>query len=197
MRYNRLLTLLPMLSVQWTGPIVAQDAQRICAPTPHPLSVGATAKGLAGRYRLQIVGTDGKAKSQVVSGTLTLWAPPDSFQSLPRGYNQQMRLPLIGTADIDFSRVGGVDDGGWTSTDPAAPGIVVQEHQGTYQNRRFTTITLHIGADGNRRGRLRADGPYNALYVDKIDSTGFWGRWHASLGYSTYKANGYFCAIRN
>jgi hypothetical protein len=89
-----------------------------------------------------------------------------------------------------------VEDGAWDATEPEAPGITVQEHHASYQGQPFTEITLRLGADGNTRGVLRFDGPYNALYVDRIDPLGFYGRWHASLGYTTYKAEGFFCALR-
>lgn len=172
---------------------------RTCAPTSAKLPTSATAAGLAGDYYLTIIGTDGEALGKMVRGDLRLWAPPDSFRYIRQidgKRNPHLTTPLIGRTGIRLQDVGAVQDGAWDATEPEAPGIAVQEQHASYQGQPFTEITLRLGADGNRRGVLRFDGPYNALYVDRIDPSGFYGRWHASLGYTTYKAEGFFCALR-
>jgi hypothetical protein len=172
---------------------------RTCAPTSAKLPTNATAAGLAGDYYLTIIGTDGEAMGKMVRGDLRLWAPPDSFRYIRQfdgKRNPHVTTPLIGRTGIRLQDVGAVEDGGWGATEPEAPGIAVQEHHASYQGQPFAEITLRLGADGNTRGVLRFDGPYNALYVDRIDPLGFYGRWHASLGYTTYKAEGFFCALR-
>jgi hypothetical protein len=135
----------------------------------------------------------------MVRGGLKLWAPPDSFRYIRQfdgKRNPYLTIPLIGSTDLQLQEVGAVEDGSWDARAPEAPGVAVQEHHATYQGQSFTEITVKLGADGNRRGVMRFDGPYNALYVDRIDSSGFYGRWHASLGYTTYKAEGFFCAFK-
>lgn len=200
MRYTQLLALVWILNAGAQAEAKAQGVRQACAPTSDTLPASATTKGMAGTYQLTIVGTGGKAADQRTRGTLKLWAPPNSFQIIrwPGGrQHPHLTIPLIGTAQIYLGRVGGLKNGGWTSPDPAAPGIAVSEWHDTSRDKPRTNIELHLGANGNRRSRRQLDGPYNALYVDKVDSNGFWGRWHASLGYSTYKADGYFCAIRD
>jgi hypothetical protein len=171
----------------------------MCVPVSSELPATATAAGLAGDYRLTIIGTDGEATGKMVRGGLKLWAPPDSFRYIRQwdgNRNPHLTIPLIGSTDLQLEDVGAVEDGSWAASAPDAPGIAVQEHHATYQGQPFTQITLKLGADGNRHGLMRLDGPYNALYVDHIDSSGFYGRWHASLGYTDYKAEGFFCALK-
>ena len=175
------------------------STQPTCNQGSDVLTVGSSAARLVGEYELVIVGTEGVAAGRSTTGTLRLWSPPESLQVVRRldgKPNAFLRIPLIGTAVIDLAKVGGLDDGDLGSTDVLAPGIAVEEFNATYQGKPFTEITLHLGSIGNRRNVMRFDGPYNALYVDRIDSTKFTGRWHASLGYTTYKAEGYFCAVR-
>jgi hypothetical protein len=180
----------------------AEDGYRqqpLCDKRPDTLAVGSTARQLAGEYHFVILGTAGAAEGKSASGTLRLWSPPESVQTVRRfdgKPNRFLMISLIGTAAIDLSKVGGLVDGELTSSDPLAPGVAVEELNATFQGKPFTEITLRLGSAGNRRGVLRFDGPYNALYVDRFDSTGFAGRWHASLGYTDYKAEGHFCAWR-
>jgi hypothetical protein len=199
MRFLEIAILTLGAGVSFQGAGSGAPAQPACRKSPEGLSVGSSAAGLAGEYKLVIVGTEGVAASRSVTGTLRLWSPPESLQTVRRldgAPNVSLKIPLIGAADIDLTNVGGVDDGDLTSTDPFAPGIAVRELNAVYQGKPFTEITLHVGSSSNRRNVMRFDGPYNALYVDRIDSTSFSGRWHASLGYTTYKAEGYFCAMR-
>jgi hypothetical protein len=197
---RHLKSLLAAVCLLWSGQTIcmAQEA-RPCALATDTLPTNATARGLAGDYRLTIVGTDGEATGKMVRGDLKLWAPPDSFQFVRQfdgNRNPYITIPLIGSTEIHLQDVGAVEDGGWSAREPEAPGIALREHHATYQGQPFTEITLKLGADGNRRGLLRMDGPYNALYVDRMDTSGFYGRWHASLGYTTYKAEGFFCALK-
>jgi hypothetical protein len=166
---------------------------------PDTLPVETTAASLAGQYRLTIVGTAGHAAGRVARGALELWAPPDSFQYVRQADGQRnpwLTIPLIGTTTIDLEQVGGVENGGWATTRPEAPGIALWEFHADDHGKLVTAITLHLGADGNRRDVRQLDGPYNAFYVDRIEPSGFSGRWHASLGYTSYKAEGHFCATR-
>ena len=207
-RHTRILAIprscLAFLTIAWGLSLItprseAQSSPTRCAPVTDTLPAEAAAASLAGTYRLTIVGTDGKATGRMATSSLKLWAPPDTFRfvrQLDGRSNPNLTIPLIGATEIDLQQVGAVEDGGWAATTPEAPGIAVWQRRIFHEGRLFTEILLRLGADGNRRGRVRFDGPYNALYVDSIGSTGFWGRWHASLGYTDYKADGYFCALR-
>jgi hypothetical protein len=179
-------------------PIVAAQEARTCAPASGKLPTNATAAGLAGAYYLTIVGTDGEATGKMVRGVLKLWAPPDSLRYIRQfdgKRNPYITIPLIGSTDLHLQDIGAVEDGDWGASQPGAWGITVREHHASYQGQPFTEIALRPST-GGVRGVVQLDGPYNALYVDRIDSSGFSGRWHASLGYTTYKAEGFFCALR-
>jgi hypothetical protein len=178
---------------------LVSPVQRKCNQTSDTLAAGSTANDLGAEYELIIIGTSGAGAGRTVRGTLRLFAPPDSLRPYRRSDNTPhpyLTIPLIGTAVIDLARVGGLEDGELRSRDPSAPGVAVEEWNRTYQGKTLTQITLRLGSDANRRNVIRTDGPSNELFVDRIDSSGFSGRWYATLGLSDYEAKGYFCAIR-
>ncbi|KPK65214.1 MAG: hypothetical protein AMS21_05335 [Gemmatimonas sp. SG8_38_2] len=82
--------------------------------------------------------------------------------------------------------VGGPRLGASTSRDPRAPGVLVVEQGGQ--------IVMRLGSEANRRGELRFDGGYFALWVHQFDENGFAGRW--TSGTLGAQAKGHFCASR-
>ena len=74
--------------------------------------------------------------------------------------------------------------GDLSSTDPAAPGVLVIETAGT-------NILLRLGSESNRRDQSSFDGGYTVLTVNRIANGGFDGNWRSGSRNGTN--TGYFC----
>ena len=148
---------------------------------------------LAGEYRLHL--TSDSAKGQKVEGLLRLLASDVSSPRRTGPYgipDTTHRYPLVGTAELDLAAVGAVAPGGTTSSDPAAPGVLVIERVGAPSAAE--RILLRLGSQANQAERLRFDGGYTVLRVRQLDREGFRGDWES--GAPLPQAHGHFCASR-
>jgi hypothetical protein len=167
-----------------------------CAAASGQLPTAATAAGLAGEYRLQLMATAGPDSGTSVRGRLELREPPDSLQQPPPMLgirDTTTHYPLAGLAELDREALGATNTGALASTDPAAPGVLLIERHPA-RPAAPAEILLRLGADANRRGLVRYDGGYFALTIRRLDRARFAGTWASgALGASTA---GYFCAER-
>jgi hypothetical protein len=163
-----------------------------CTRIADPSGVPLPADSLAGEYRLQLTSDSGAA---TVAGILRLAAadPLLPARTGPFGIpDTTHRYPLVGTAVLDLAAVGAVAPGGTTSSDPAAPGVLVIERvNGRVPAER---ILLRLGAQANRADQTRFDGGYTVLRVGAIDRSGFRGEWES--GAPLLQARGHLCASR-
>jgi hypothetical protein len=163
-----------------------------CAQVADPSGAPVPADSLSGEYRLQLTSDSGAA---TVAGVLRLVAADPSLPARtgPFGIaDTTHRYPLVGTAELDLAAVGAVAPGGTTSSDPAAPGVLVIERvNGRVPAER---ILLRLGAESNRADQTRFDGGYTVLRVGPIDRSGFRGEWES--GAPLPQAHGHFCASR-
>lgn len=156
-----------------------------CEPAPQHELEGRAATQLAGRWRLQLVATEGTASGRSVSGPLVLLPPPGGRLSVSGA--PQAAIILVGSTEIAVEEVGAVRMGSTRSADTLAPGVAVIAGE--------RTITIRIGADGNRRDVIRFDGGYFALQVRSLTADRFAGSW-VSGGAGPEESGGYFCATR-
>jgi hypothetical protein len=198
---NRLLLAAPLLASLACSPRrPAADASAALAPclaVTDTLAAGAQADDLRGTYRLELVASRGARAGDSTSAELELVAADDSLQSWPGASGLRdttARYPLLGWTTVDPAAVGGTDTGPLDSRDPAAPGVLVIERQ-TRRAEAPKEILLRLGAEANRRDRVRFDGGYFALTVLRIDGSGFAGTWASSAGGPA--AGGHYCARRS
>ncbi len=106
----------------------------------------------------------------------------------------ETRVPLYGAVEIALEEVGAVVAGALGSLEPAAPGVAVLEiHDGA--DGPISDLILRLGSEANRRDVVRFDGAFTALYVRRIESSGFAGRWASGVP-GEEPAGGHFCAVR-
>ncbi len=168
----------------------ARSAGAECQPLPDAPPVATSTIGLAGDYRLTLVATRGPRAGRMAEGRLWLAPQDTALQLLFRldgSVDSTARMPLIGGADLDLDAVGAVRLGALDARDPRSPGVAVLETPGA--------IVLRLGADANRRGVVRFDGGYTALYVRATGAAGFAGGW--ASGVTGPEAEGHFCAVRS
>lgn len=101
--------------------------------------------------------------------------------------------PFYGTSTIALDSVGAMTEGTLSSTDPLAPGAAIR--LGSDEHGR-PTVELGLGSVENDVRTFMNDGSITDMRIERIGPGGFSGRWHAALGYSTYRASGSFCAVR-
>jgi hypothetical protein len=173
---------------------------RLCAPPAarDSLESSATAAGLPGEYRLRLTATTGPGSGRSIEGALRLWPLPDSLahEVMVLGVRDSTTTESLGgSADVDRTALGVVRTGDLGGSDPTAPGVVVIEHRARGPVGR-PQIVLRMGADANRRGRVRYDGGYFALTLRSKGADGFTGTWVSGAGPISASAAGYFCAER-
>jgi hypothetical protein len=172
----------------------ADAASAACAPASGPLAADVSAVALSGAYRLDLVASRGARAGDSSSADLELVAAADSFQTPPpvAGWRDTTtRLPLIGWTSLQPDAVGATDTGPLDAHDPSAPGVLVIERR-TRKADAPREILLRLGAEANRRDRVRFDGGYFVLTVLRVDEQGFAGTWASAAGVSG--AGGHFCA---
>ena len=178
------------------APATVSEATVECEPPRGSLPATATADGLAGAFPLHNIATTGPTTGQWVEGALSLAPIADLAERsvvVMGTRDPTSAYALTGTADLDPASLGAASTGALSSSDPAAPGVlVIERHPGN--PGAGTEIILRLGAEANRRERLRYDGGYFALLVRGIGPRGFTGTW--SSGSGTSSATGYFCAER-
>jgi hypothetical protein len=149
----------------------------------------AQALGLVGDYQLTIVADSGPRLGHSARGSITI-APNDTlhryYVNAPgQGRRRRGDRPLVGWGeihgDVGLMTAGTPID----SRDPAEPGIA------------FGLDSLRGGLHFMLGYQPMLDGGYNDFIVTVTAAGGFAGRWTSSLGPTTYRATGFFCAHRN
>lgn len=163
------------------GAPAAHLAPATCAQTSAILEPGATLGGMSGSYTLTMVGADVRT-----TGSLTLSEQPTDMRRM-----QDAVTPLGGTVEIDLASVGAQSVRRLDSTDPAAPGALVLESDGS----EGRTVLVRFGSEANRRDVRAFDGAYAVLSVRAIEEGGFAGSWWS--GVRDARNEGYFCAMRS
>jgi hypothetical protein len=171
-----------------------RECAKVASGTELPPSV--QARHLAGSFRIVMVGESAEFDGARIEGTLDLLPQDSALQGLDllAGPVSGATMPLYGALDAAIERVGGVRVGDATRLDPVRPGVAVLEQIMDGANDSALTITLRVGADANRRDRVRFDGGFMALYVNEITADGFRGDWSSGSRGPTHA--GHFCAFR-
>jgi hypothetical protein len=90
---------------------------------------------------------------------------------------------------------------GWTNLDAdlgiATAGVPLDSHDHARPGVSSSLDTLRSGLTLMLGYRPMLDGGGNEFDVTRISPSEVAGRWSSSLGYTTYHAGGYFCAIRS
>jgi len=162
-----------------------------CAPTAGALMDGGRADALAGEYRLTLVASRGTRAGKSATGRLVL--RPFAGEARPVPDRAGVRYPLYGGAELPLDSIGAVAAGDIRPADATAPGVLVIEWRRTTP-QPAPQITLRLGADANRGGPDRFDGPHLALQVAMSERDRFAGIWESGGG--EVQAGGYFCAQR-
>lgn len=166
-----------------------------CEPVEGALAATVTADGWAGDYRLIMVATSGDSAGRSTSGPLRLQPQADSLRGAPGGSaDDGTVMPMYGTTGIDLGAIGAVQVGDLAADDPIGPGVLVLERKVEQASGTITQITIRLGSDANRRGRVRFDGGYTALFVRQAGPGGFAGNW--ASGITGQLAAGHFCTER-
>ena len=105
------------------------------------------------------------------------------------------REPYFGSAEINLDSLGAYTHGTLASLDPNRPGVVVSEWHFDHAEEP-PSITLTVGSEATRRDIMRFDGNHVDIRVRELRPEGFRGVWEASVGHTSYRAAGYFCAAR-
>lgn len=179
-------------------PFLRHAAPADCKPTRATLPRDATAAGLAGRYNLVFVATEGERRGRVARGRMVL-LPRDSADAIiytRRGEpHPNVREPYFGSAEIALDSLGAYTNGTLASLDPKRPGIAVQEWHWE-RGEEPTSINLIVGSKATRRDIVTLDGNHVDIGVRELTPGGFRGGWVASVGHTSYRSAGYFCAAR-
>jgi hypothetical protein len=101
---------------------------------------------------------------------------------------------LYGWADITLADVGAVGTHDPRDRDPVFPGLLVAVFPQPDTMVGWGRVLIQV-ASGARDEVQLMDGPVTALYADRVDSTGMWGKW--SSGGLAHVADGYFCLTRS
>lgn len=194
----RLPSVLLAAAIMACAPLSRQAAPSDCRPTRATLPRNATAAGLGGQYTLVFVATAGERRGRVERGRMVL-IPRDSagaiIYTLRREPHPNAREPYFGSAEIALDSLGAYTHGTLESTDPGQPGIAIWEYHWD-RAEDPTSIQLIVGSGATRRDVMTFDGPYVDIQIRELTPGGFRGIWEASLGHTTYRAAGYFCAAR-
>ena len=167
-----------------------------CVEQEGQLSAGASADGMAGEYAFTLVATTGAQAGERVEGRLTLRATDSEsrqFIGVSGSPDPLTVVPAYGTADIALEKVGAVRMGDLSSRDVSKPGVAVLQTQAA--GGGAPSIVVRLGSLANDRSIVRFDGGFTALFVAKIDDSGFVGGWRS--GVRGIDAEGYFCAFRD
>jgi len=142
-----------------------------------PVSQRQLAFDLAGAYTVTVIATSGAYAGQSAEGSITLSAGGGDGAA------------FTGHSSIDLTSLGAVNVGSMASTDPEAPGIVVQTNEDAGE------IMMRFGAEANRSGRMRFDGGYTVFRVQHVAGGRIAGEWVS--GTSRDVAGGHFCGKRS
>jgi hypothetical protein len=143
---------------------------------------------LAGTYDFTLVADSGPRAGHTAYGVIYL-AKTDTlhryyinpFGQRPRRYGDR---PLFGWGEL-HGEIGLMTAGTpLASRDSTVPGVV------------SSLDSLRGGLRFMLGYRLMLDGGFNQLTVTRSDAAGFAGRWESSVGPTTHRATGFFCASR-
>jgi hypothetical protein len=148
----------------------------------------ARALALTGGYELTIIADSGPRSGHSARGSISI-APNDTLHryyinALGQGWRRRGDRPLIGWGDL-HGDVGLMTAGTpLQSHDPGRPGIA------------FGLDSLRGGLRFMLGDQPMLDGGYNEFVVTAATAESFAGRWQSSLGPTSYRATGFFCAHR-
>ncbi len=143
---------------------------------------------LAGDYEFIVIAKSGPRKGAIARGTLHLERADDfnryNGYFLKEPSRRAREQTLVGWTDLAGDL--GIATAGvpLDSHDHARPGV-----SSSLDSSR-SGLTLMLGY------RPMLDGGFNEFNVTRISASEVAGRWSSGLGYTTYSAGGYFCAIR-
>jgi hypothetical protein len=167
------------------------ESAPVCAVPPAiPLAPFATAiaERLDGDYLLLVVAQSGPRRGRAAHGPLHL-ARTDT---LHRYYNN-----VLGQ---EWRRIGNHPLMGWTSLEGevgmATAGTPLDSRDSTFPGVVSNLDSLRSGLRFMLGYRPMLDGGGNEFVVTRVGANEFAGRWMSRLGYTTYAAAGYFCAVR-
>jgi hypothetical protein len=165
-----------------------------CTPLVHS-SGRLVLDGLAGSYDVVFGATAGNPGNPVAVGELYLFERDSSRRAIetPFGTIFPARLELyFGYATIDLKSVGGLTHGSLTSRDSSAPGVVLRVWMDTHPQ----PAQLEFGSDRTRRDLLILDGASTEANILETTPFGMRGAWESTIGTTTYRVTGFFCARR-
>ncbi len=172
-------TLAPLLEGDFELILIATDSvsatpavERVGsgAAAPAPAATGApAARSAVGRLVLR------GADSPPPPSDSPLAGPPPAY---------------VGWAEIDLAGVGATAAGSPGERDPAAPGAAAY----LLDPGETVRVVVRLGAEANRRDRVRFDGAHTTLTAGSIAPTGFAGSWASAGGPGG--VSGHFCARR-
>ena len=140
---------------------------------------------LGGDYAIVLTARSGEKSGETTHGKLTLVS------------RDSTGVPFYGWTDLQLDEIGAHGLGDPSSTDIAAPGVLVLTSPDTADPAspgQVGSVTLRIGSQANRSDIIRFDGAYTALYVRWIEADAFGGDW--ASGVTGPEAEGEFCAVR-
>lgn len=205
MTRRRLRTLTPLLCpfLSCTGPggdappgQQSTEAERVraaleCEAPTGVLGPAASLDGRTGEYSLTLVERAPAADARSVRGNLVLreqGAGLRRFVGSGGGPIPRVVAPLFGFAEVRVEAVGALRVGDLSSSDPAAPGVLVIESE----TDQGPSILLRFGSDANRRDIVDFEGGFTVLEVREIGDDRFSGVW--TSGARGPETRGHFCA---
>ena len=177
-----------------SGCTTLSTARDVCTPAPNRTST-IDAKRLEGRYDVVFVNAKSESGRVEARGVLEL-LPRDSasaiLYTIGRRPHPHLTEPYLGSTTVDLGAIGAFVPGSVSSTDSAAPGVVVR----VWTDTNVPQVQLLFGSQGNRRDIFTLDGAYMAGDILESTAIGLRGSWLSSIGHTTPGASGYFCARR-
>ena len=157
----------------------------VCGQTSPDAGSLAHVEDLGGDYAIVLTARSGERSGETSHGELRLVS------------RDSTGVPFYGWTDVQFDEIGAHRLGDPSSTDIAAPGVLVLTSPDTADPAspgQVGSVTLRIGSQANRSDIIRFDGAYTALYVRWIEAESFGGDW--ASGITGPEAEGEFCAVR-
>jgi hypothetical protein len=156
--------------------------------TPLAPFSSALAERLAGDYSFTVIAKSGPRSGKIAHGVLHLVIADTLQRYYVHGFKDELRRignqTLMGWAELDGDvamSTGGVP---LDSRDSVLPGVASR------------LDSLGSGLRFMLGYRPMLDGGYNEFVVTQVSVNEFAGRWSSQMGYTTYRADGYFCAVR-
>lgn len=169
-----------------------------CKRLSGSLPAGSMALDLVGSYRVQFVGTAGRARGKRVTGTLTLKALDAEAERVPvvPQAEPSMQLVLSGAlvADLDSLRV--MVPGREKAEGARRALMLVRQYDFLSRKRPSTEIEFVVQYRNRGPELLQLDGAHFGMLAQRIDAGGFRGTFSSTVGMTTTRADGHFCAWR-